>query len=83
MFEGDSADKCAGKFPLVSMGGSVEGLACADPGTRTPIGASGNFHIPYDSVFWLDKMVRELVSQDHTFSHVWVRGQRMKEGEGE
>ena len=38
MFEGDSADMCAGKFPLVSM----EGLAGADQGTRTPIGASGN-----------------------------------------
>ena len=43
MFEGDSADMCAGKFPLVSMGGRAEGLACADPGARTPIGASGNF----------------------------------------
>ena len=42
MFEGDSADTCAGKFPLVSMGGRAEGLACADPGARTPIGASGN-----------------------------------------
>ena len=42
MFEGDSADMCAGKFPLVSMGGRVEGLACADPGARTPIGACGN-----------------------------------------
>ena len=40
MFEGDSADMCAGKFPLVSMGGRAEGLACADP--RTPIGTSGN-----------------------------------------
>ena len=45
MFEGDSADMCAGKFPLVSMGGRAEGLACADPGARTPIGASGNFCI--------------------------------------
>ena len=43
MFEGDSADMCAGKFPLVSMKGRAEGLACADPGARTPIGASGNF----------------------------------------
>ena len=42
MFEGDSADMCAGKFPLVSMGGRAVGLACADPGARTPIGASGN-----------------------------------------
>ena len=40
-FEGDSADMCAGKFPLVSMGGRAEGLACPDPGARTPIGASG------------------------------------------
>ena len=43
MFNGDSADMCAGKFPLVSMGGRAEGLACTDPGARTPIGASGNF----------------------------------------
>ena len=42
MFEGDSADTCAGKFPLVSMVGRLEGLVCADPGARTPIGASGN-----------------------------------------
>ena len=41
--EGHSADTGAGKFPLVSMGGRAEGLACADPGARTPIGASGNF----------------------------------------
>jgi hypothetical protein len=39
----ESADMCAGKFPLVSMGGRAEGLACADPGARTPIGASGFF----------------------------------------
>ena len=32
------------KFPLVSMGAWAEGLACADPGARTPIGASGNFY---------------------------------------
>ena len=42
MFESDSADMCAGKFPLVSLGGRAEGLACADPGARTPIGASEN-----------------------------------------
>ena len=41
MFEGDSADTCAGKFPLVSMGGRAEGLSCADLGARTPIGATG------------------------------------------
>ena len=44
MFEVDSADMCAEKFPLVTMGGRAEGLACADPEARTPIGASGNFY---------------------------------------
>ena len=43
MFEGESADTCAEKFPLMSMGGCAEGLACADPEARTPIGASGIF----------------------------------------
>jgi hypothetical protein len=42
MFEGDPADTFAGKFPLVWLGGQVEGLACADLGARTPIGDSGN-----------------------------------------
>ena len=45
MFEGDSADMCAGKFPLVLMGVRAEGLACADPGARTPIGASGIYNL--------------------------------------
>ena len=36
MFEGYSADTRAEKFPLVSMGGRAEGLACADLGARTP-----------------------------------------------
>jgi hypothetical protein len=49
MFEGDSADMCAGKFPLVSMEGRAEGLACADPGARTPIGSSGNFSQYYQT----------------------------------
>ena len=42
--EGHSADTGAEKFPLVSMGGRAEGLACADPGARTPMGASGNYN---------------------------------------
>ena len=42
MFEGDSADTCAGNFLLMSMGGRAEGLACADPGARIPIGVSRN-----------------------------------------
>jgi hypothetical protein len=47
MVEGDSADMCAGKFPLVLMGGRAEGLACADQGARTPFSASGNCDPPY------------------------------------
>ena len=51
MFEGDSADMCAGKFLLVSMGGRAKGLACADPGARTPISASGNFFFFFYLIF--------------------------------
>ena len=32
------------------MGGRAEGLVCADPGARTPIGVSGNFHLFYDKM---------------------------------
>ena len=44
MFEGDSADTCSKKIPLVSMGGRAEGLACADLEARTPISVSGIIH---------------------------------------
>ena len=37
MIEGDFAEMCGGKFQLMSMGGRVEGLVCADPGV------SGNY----------------------------------------
>ena len=40
MFEGDSADTCTGKFPLMSMGGRAEDLACTEPGVRNPISVS-------------------------------------------
>ena len=40
MFEGNSSEMWAGKFPLMSMGGRAEGLACVDPGARNPIGVS-------------------------------------------
>ena len=43
MFEGDFEDICAEKFLLMSIGGQAEGLECADPGARTPIGMSGYF----------------------------------------
>ena len=40
MFEGDSADMCAEKFPLMSMVARAENQVCTDPGARTPIGVS-------------------------------------------
>ena len=45
MFEGDSSDMCAGKFPLMLMGARAVGLAFAEPGARTPIGMSGNLSL--------------------------------------
>jgi hypothetical protein len=57
MFVGYSADMCAGKFPIVLLVGRVEGLACADPGTRTTIGTSGNF-IPLLLVLLLPPLLK-------------------------
>ena len=37
MFEGDSADTCAGKFPLIWMGGIANGQACADVEPGPPL----------------------------------------------
>ena len=37
MFKGDSAELQAKQIPLVSMGDRVEGLACTDWGSRTPL----------------------------------------------
>jgi hypothetical protein len=44
VFKGDSADRCAGKFPLVSMGERANGQACAD-GERGPPSARAEFYI--------------------------------------
>ena len=43
MIEGESADMCAGNFPIAVMGRRAEGLVYADLGSRTPIDASGNY----------------------------------------
>ena len=43
----------AGKFLLMSMGGRAEGLACTDPGARTPIGVRGNLLKLADTLFGL------------------------------
>ena len=43
MFEDDSADSIVrGEIFAGVDGGRAEGLVCADPEARTPIGASGN-----------------------------------------
>jgi hypothetical protein len=60
MFEGDSADTCARKFSLTSMGGWAESVACADPGARTPIGVSGNFVLQSKGFVWVWKWLYSL-----------------------
>jgi hypothetical protein len=42
VFKCDSADMCAGKFPLVSMGGRANRPACAD-GERGPPSVRAEF----------------------------------------
>ena len=46
MFEGDSADMCSGKFPLVSMGGRADSQACAD-GEQGPPSARAEILLVY------------------------------------
>ena len=55
MFEGDPADMCAGNFPLMSMGGRADGLACTEPGARTPIGVSGYIFISQSLLYTIPK----------------------------
>ena len=56
MFEGDSADTCGGKFPLVSIGGRAEDLTCADLGARTPISARGIYCLVF--FFFLRSIIK-------------------------
>jgi hypothetical protein len=44
MFKGDFADMCAQMSTCVNGGCSAKVLVCADPGGRTPIGASRNLN---------------------------------------
>ena len=55
MFECEFADMHANLFPLMSMGGRAEGLVCADPGARTLIGVSGNYH------WFLPEMIKLII----------------------
>jgi hypothetical protein len=52
LFKGDSADMCAGKFPLVLMGGRADRQACEDgergpPSARAEIFEYISFHFGY------------------------------------
>jgi hypothetical protein len=53
MFEGDSKDTCAGKFPLMLMVGRTLGLACTAPEARASI--FGNFYFHF---FLLDTVTK-------------------------
>jgi hypothetical protein len=44
MFEGDSADTCAEKFPLVSMGGRTNGQACEECERGPPLAQAKIFN---------------------------------------
>ena len=60
MFEGDFADMCAEKYPLVLMGAWAEGLACADPGASATIGGSGNFTVFFPMI--VHSILKDFVS---------------------
>ena len=45
MFEGDSADPCAGKFPLTSMGGPSRGSCVRRPRSEDPNRRERKFYI--------------------------------------
>ena len=63
MFEGDSADMCTGKFPLMLMGGRAEGLAFADPGLRPP-SARAEYSHPSHPSFNLKNLLKSEKSYD-------------------
>ena len=48
----------------MSMGGRAEGLACADPGARTPIGVSGNY-ITFDNIALQTKYFAPITCSQH------------------
>ena len=71
------------KFPLMLMGGQVEGLACADPGARTPSGMSGNFEVVFTWCFWNfvkcgNKWQKGMVIEDITNPKICIAGLDME-----
>ena len=67
MFEGDSADTFVD-------GGRAEGLACADPGARTPNGASGNIInilLIYILIYKVLKKLLTIIMNNIVYNNKW------------
>ena len=58
---------CHRVFPRMLMGGLAEGLACAEPGARTPIGVSGFFLLIDDSKCGATLLQNKIKSGNHIF----------------
>jgi hypothetical protein len=54
VFQGDSADMCADKFPLVLMGGRADRQACTD-GERGPSSVRAEIFLTKSEHFWAEK----------------------------
>ena len=64
MFEGDSADMCVVKFPLVSMGGRESSVR--RPGSEDPIGMSENLFVLFHNLPTPGRMrIMKLVYETH------------------
>ena len=77
MFEGDSADTCARKFPLMLMGERANGPACADV-ERGPPSASVAILINF-----IPKMFQKCTFMLDPADQARVEGVQMLEGQGE
>jgi hypothetical protein len=62
---------CAQENFLSVDGGQAEGLMCADPGARTPIGASGNYYISlflfYHKTLWTSQRFSFLLTKQNKY----------------
>ena len=83
MFEGYSADMCAAKFLLTSMGVQAEGLVWADPGSKTHIGwntlLSSEIILETSKMLWLPQTEIEetdICSNQNEFRLIIVSGQQ-------
>ena len=66
VFKGDSADTCARKFPLVSMGERANGQACAD-GERGPPSVRAEIFVTFCMKMLLKGMAKHVNSNLRDF----------------